>query len=96
MKMPLHSVPIHRPAASRRGQRGTAVMVVLFCLAIVFAYLAINARTLHYLGRELRLIERQQTRRLAAPPPQVKGRSAGQPPQAPMPVPSGTGRETKK
>jgi hypothetical protein len=33
-------------------------------LAIVLLYLGANVRTLNSLGRELKLIERQQTRRL--------------------------------
>lgn len=52
--------------ASRPRERGSAVIVVLVLLAIVLVYINGNLRTLHYLGRELRLIERQQTRRLEA------------------------------
>ena len=53
--------PAHRP---RRGERGSAVIVVIALLAIVLLYLGANVRTLNSLGRELKLIERQQTRRL--------------------------------
>jgi hypothetical protein len=56
-----------RPAAGPR-ERGSVVLVVLLLLAIVFIYLTANVRTLHYLNRDLQLIERQQVRRLAGPP----------------------------
>jgi hypothetical protein len=54
-----------RPAA----QRGVAVIVVLALLAIVFIYVSANARALYQLGRELKLVEQQQLRRLAQPLP---------------------------
>ena len=66
MKIPRSLNPLRSAWRSRSRERGSAVIVVLVCLALVFAYLAGNARTLHYLGRELKLIERQQTQRLAA------------------------------
>jgi len=49
-----------------RRQSGSAVIVVMALLAIIMVYVAANIRTLHSLGRELRLVERQQTRRLHA------------------------------
>jgi hypothetical protein len=76
MKTALYSVPTHRPGSPRHAERGTAVVVVLLYLAIVFAYVAANARTLHSLGRELRLIERRQVHRLSAPPPQGHARAS--------------------
>jgi hypothetical protein len=75
MKIPLCSAQSHRPGSWRRRERGTAVVVVLLFLAIVFGYIASNAHTLHWLGRELRFIERQQIRRHAAPPPQGQDRA---------------------
>jgi hypothetical protein len=39
--------------------------VVLIILSILLIYVMGNARTLHYLGRELRLIEEQQQKRTA-------------------------------
>jgi len=48
----------------RRRQSGSAVIVVMALLAIILVYVAGNLRTLNNLGRELRLVERQQTRRL--------------------------------
>jgi len=41
-----------------------AVIVVLALVSIVMIYLAFNLRTLASLGRELRLVERQQIGRL--------------------------------
>jgi hypothetical protein len=59
MKLPLvhASPPRPRPA-------GSAVIVVLALLAIMLVYVAGNLRTLNSLGRELRLLELQQTHRL--------------------------------
>jgi hypothetical protein len=51
----------------RREERGVAVIVVLALLALIFLYIAANARTLDHLNRELKLIEKQQIRRLAGP-----------------------------
>jgi hypothetical protein len=48
----------------RRRQSGSAVIVVMALLAIILVYVAGNLRTLNNLGRELNLVERQQTRRL--------------------------------
>jgi len=65
MKIPLCAkTSSGRP--SRRRQRGSAVIVVLVLLAIVFIYIGYNARALHYLARELAIVERQQIRRLEA------------------------------
>jgi hypothetical protein len=51
-------------APCRRRHSGSAVIVVMALVAIILVYVAGNLRTLHNLGRELRLIERQQVRRL--------------------------------
>jgi hypothetical protein len=48
----------------RRRQTGSAVIVVMALLAIILVYVAGNLRMLHNLGGELKLVERQQTRRL--------------------------------
>ena len=58
---PAHVSRFTRP---RRRQAGSAVIVVMALLAIILVYLAANLRTLDSLGRELKLLERQQTRRL--------------------------------
>ncbi len=41
-----------------------AVIAVITLLSLLFIYIAGNARTLHYVGRELKLLEQQQVRRL--------------------------------
>lgn len=50
---------------SPRREQGSAVIVVIALLALVLLYLAVNIRTLSNLTRELRLVERRQTNRLA-------------------------------
>jgi hypothetical protein len=50
------------PTHSRSGM---AVIIVLAFLAIILIYLAANARTLHWLERDLKLIEQKQVQRLA-------------------------------
>ena len=50
---------------ARRQEEGMAVIMVMILVVIVLIYLASNIRTLHNLGRDLRMIEQQQTRRLA-------------------------------
>jgi hypothetical protein len=46
-----------------------AVIVVIALIAIVLVYVGGNARTLDQLGRELKLVEKQQIRRLRGPAP---------------------------
>src|SRR5882672_4719247 len=50
---------------ARRQEEGMAVIMVMILVVIVLIYLAGNIRTLHNLGRDLRMIEQQQTRRWA-------------------------------
>jgi hypothetical protein len=57
---------VSRPRSPRRRQAGSAVIVVMALLAIILVYVAGNLRTLNSLDRELKLLERQQTRRLQA------------------------------
>jgi hypothetical protein len=68
MKLPSFHVSRFTFHASRppRRQSGSAVIVIIAILAILLIYVAGNLRTLANLGRELRLVERQQTRRLRA------------------------------
>jgi hypothetical protein len=56
---------------SRRCQSGSAVIVVMALLAIILVYVAGNLRTLNSLGRELKLLELQQTRRLQTAAPRT-------------------------
>ena len=48
------------------SNRGMAVIVVLIFISILLIYIAANARTLLWLGRDLQLIEQKQTRRLVS------------------------------
>ena len=59
------------PHASRprRRETGSAVIVVFALLALILVYVAGNLRTINSLGRELKLLERQQIRRLQAATP---------------------------
>ena len=66
--------------SGRRAERGSAVLVVLALLAIILVYVAYNVRTLDLLRQDVRLVERQQLRRLAAcartnAPPRVEFRA---------------------
>jgi hypothetical protein len=54
----------HRVSRPPRRQSGSAVIVVIALLALILVYVAGNLRTINSLGRELKLLERQQTRRL--------------------------------
>ncbi len=60
---------VHKRTAQRQRQRerGVAVIVMLAVLAIILMYVAANARTLHHLGRQVRLIEQQQLQRWSKP-----------------------------
>ena len=51
---------------SRRDERGLAVITVMIVLAIVLICLAGNIRMLYSLDRELKLVQKQQIRRLQA------------------------------
>jgi hypothetical protein len=68
MKLPfLHASRItHHVSRPPRRQSGSAVIVVMALLALLLIYVAGNLRTINSLGRELKLLERQQTRRLQA------------------------------
>jgi hypothetical protein len=55
---------VSHPTPRRHRQSGSAVIVVMALLAIILVYVAGNLRTLNSLGRELKLVERQQIRRL--------------------------------
>jgi hypothetical protein len=50
----------------RQREQGVATIVILALLSIVLIYVAANVRTLDTLGRELKLVEKQQIRRLNA------------------------------
>jgi hypothetical protein len=48
-----------------RGQNGSAVIVVIAFLALLLIFVAGNLRMLHLLRNDLKVVERQQTNRLA-------------------------------
>jgi len=50
---------------SNRQQDGMAVIVVIAFLSILLIFVAGNLRMLHLLRKDLKLIEQQQTNRLA-------------------------------
>jgi hypothetical protein len=52
------------PGSTRRRQDGVAVIVILALLSILLIYVLANARSLHHLGRELKLLEQRQVQRL--------------------------------
>jgi hypothetical protein len=53
-----------RPACSRKKD-GSAVIVLLALLSIMVLYIFANLKTLNYLDRELKLVEKRQLQRLA-------------------------------
>ena len=55
-------------STNRQTESGMAVILVMALLAIVLVYVAGNLGTLHHLGRELRLIDQKQVRRLESIP----------------------------
>ena len=50
----------------QRRQQGVAVIVVLALLSIMLLYVLANSRSLYDLGCELRLLEKQQIKRMNA------------------------------
>jgi hypothetical protein len=56
----------HHASRPRRREAGSAVIVVFALLAIILVYVASNLRTINSLGRELKVLERQQIHRLQA------------------------------
>jgi hypothetical protein len=56
--------PRRETAPRPTRQSGTAVIVVLVIIAILMIYVAGNIRTLHNVGKELKLIEQKQVHRL--------------------------------
>jgi hypothetical protein len=49
---------------TQQSKRGMAVIIVLAFLAIILIYLAGNARTLYWLERDLKVVEKKQVQRL--------------------------------
>ena len=61
----MNTACFRKTSPDAHSQRGMATLVILVLISIIFIYIAANARTLHHLGRELKLIERRQTERVA-------------------------------
>lgn len=53
-----------RIPSPNQARRGSATLVVLLLIALVFLYLNANVRTLHQANRHIRLVERKQVQRL--------------------------------
>lgn len=53
------------PIASRRNH-GSAVVVMIVLLGLMLIFVFANVKTLHFLNRELKLIEKRQLQRLSA------------------------------
>ena len=53
------------PIASRRN-RGSAVVVMIVLLGLMLVFVFANVKTLHFMKRELKLIETRQLQRLNA------------------------------
>jgi hypothetical protein len=73
MKFPFLHATRTTQHATRLAHResGSTVIVIIALLAILLLYMAYNLRTIANLGRELRLLERQQIRRLQGPAPRT-------------------------
>lgn len=78
MKLHASSSSIRQQASRIQSQRGSAVIIIMGLIALILIYVAANVRTLTNLGRELRLLERQQTMRLQhlAPKARAPGETA--------------------
>ena len=69
---PFHATRNAHPATrATPRESGSTVIVIIALLSILLLYMAYNLKTLANLGRELRLLERQQIRRLQGPPPRT-------------------------
>jgi Tfp pilus assembly protein PilX len=62
------------PRPLRRGQRGSAVIIVLVFLVIMVLFVGVNTAALQRLRRDVKQVEKQQIERIAP--------SANQPPTA--------------
>jgi hypothetical protein len=54
-----------RNPASRHGERGSLVIMLMILLAIMLVYVHANVRTLDTLKAEIKVVEKRQIKRLA-------------------------------
>jgi hypothetical protein len=55
-----------RSYSTSPGEQGSAVIVIMVLLGLMLLYVGANLKTLHFMSRELKLIEKHQVRRLEA------------------------------
>jgi hypothetical protein len=65
-----HAQPYSR-SGRRRHERGSAVLVVFILVTLMVAITIANAKALHVLQQEIRLIEKRQLRKFAVQPSAV-------------------------
>jgi len=58
-------VKVLMPIAARRNH-GSAVVVMIVLLGLMLIFVFANVKTLHFMNRELKLIEKRQLQRLSA------------------------------
>jgi hypothetical protein len=84
-------VPV--PIASRRNH-GSAVVVMIVLLGLMLIFVFANVKTLHFMSRELKLIEKRQLQRLNATTPATHQAAADStnaiPSTVPIPEPTPT------
>ena len=81
------------PIAARRNH-GSAVVVMIVLLGLMLIFVFANVKTLHFMSRELKLIEKRQLQRLNATVPATdhitQTRTNATPATEPVPEPAPT------
>jgi hypothetical protein len=81
------------PIAARRDH-GSAVVVMIVLLGLMLIFVFANVKTLHFMSRELKLIEKRQIQRLSATTPATHQNTADStnviPSTTPVPEPAPT------
>lgn len=81
------------PIAARRNH-GSAVVVMIVLLGLMLIFVFANVKTLHFMSRELKLIEKRQLQRLSATTPATHQTTSDStnaiPSTAPVPEPAPT------
>lgn len=76
---------VRRVCTRRTGERGSAILIVLILLVLMTALVVSNCLALHFLKRELKLVEQKQKQQTSQV---VRGPQAPQPNPAPPPKPT--------